>query len=278
MNSRPDRDPFVPSLNEFDDTVRFWLEVVCSIAKEGHSTISGYNMLEATGFKNPYSKDAQKVMKEALDSVFKATGIWLTIDTSDEARAHAAEKRTKLASCFSLRRVIEADLALMKLSNGGIDFEIRLKAGTSREPLSALPLTRYAVDKRQLLSAVREDFEFVSVDRMTIERKRMWRHITRRLSESGAITTIVFEDMFRNVEMIINSQKKETVLDVLRKMLEERKANGDEYLMLLKESRDRVLSAKEVRRLENLSSKKLIKEYRLNQDKGKDGSLTIELL
>lgn len=251
---------------QLNDMDRFWLETVCSIAKDGHTSISGYDLLKVNGFKNPHSKGMRNTMRQALDSVVKAASIWVTIDTSEEDHAYAKSVGTELNSGIVMKRIVSADISLLDLANGAPDFRISLLTDDTGDPISALPLARYASNKRQLISAVSDDFDFKTIKRMTFEHKRMWRYVVRRISEKGTSNTILFETMFRELCLEgITRQKRSSLIDVLRTMLAERRDDA-RRLELLSNAED--LADEEKSELESLRARKLVSAFKFAK-KGK---------
>lgn len=245
---------------QLNDVDRFWLEAVCSIAKEGHTEITGYDILKVNGFSNPYSKSMRKTMREAFDSVNKAVKTRILIDTTDEYDAYFKGRGADMHHGVTMNPIVDGKLSMFRLGNGSGEFLVKLNVDRTGDPLSALPLARYATDKRQLLNATREDFCFKSVKRLTTEHKRMWRYVVRRISERGTSNTILFETMFKELSFeSITRQKKSNLLEVLRTMLEERKSDLERLGEL--EGRE-VLSRAEESELDSLKSRKLVSSFK----------------
>lgn len=261
---------------QLNDVDRFWLESLCSIAKEGHLEISGRDLLKVNGFANPRSPNMRNTLKEAFDSIFKAARTWITIDASDEEHAYAKSLGTELALGVILKRVINAEFSLMKFTDGRADFTIRLIPDEDGDPLSALPLAKYASNKRQLIDATTDDFVFEGLS-VKIEHKRMWRYVVRRISEKSTSNTILCETMLRELGCAgITKQKRSNVLAKLEEMLEARMRDKDELMWLSEKKAAEGLSRKEAKKLSSLRKRKLVKSYSVNKRGRVKTSYTIE--
>ena len=245
---------------QLNDVDRFWLEAVCSIAKEGHTEITGYDILKVSGFSNPYSKSMQKTMRGAFTSINKAVRTRILIDTTDEHEAYSKKRGVDIRQALTLNPIVDAKVSIMSLADGSADFSIKLNVDETGDPISALPLARYATDKRQLISASCDDFDFKSIRRMTLEHRRMWRYVVRRITERGTSNTILFETMFKELSFeSITRQKKSNLLEVLRTMLEERKDDLERLGEL--EGRE-FLDKTEESELDSLKSRKLVSSFK----------------
>lgn len=262
---------------QLNDVDRFWLESLCSLAKEGHLFISGRDLLKVNGFANPRSSSMRATMKEAFDSILKAARTWVTIDTSGEERAYAKSLGTALDEGIVLKQVVRADFSLMKFTDGKADFAVKLIPSDPNDPLSALPLAKYASNKRQLIDASTDDFVFESTKRCTFEYKRMWRYVVRRISEKGTSNTILCETMLKELGLEnATKQKRSKLLNVLEEMLNERIADKARLSELSKKEESGALSKKEREKLAALRRRKLVKSYKVSRKGRVKHSFTID--
>ena len=207
---------------------RFWYEAVCSMAYDGVSVIRGSQLMMFNGWKNPYQESARKTMEEALNSIAKMSRIRVGIDTTKEKK----KRYRKLAESYGFRPVIDCNYDIMRFDDGTLDFEITLNTTNDGTPFGALPLAVYSVDKRQLVSARREEMEFETLNKLNQDQRMMWRYVMRRMREKKTSETIVFDTIFKNLEQpelvhpAQNRQKRARMLTTLHKMLEERQSQG----------------------------------------------------
>lgn len=207
---------------------RFYYEAVCSLAYEGMGVIRGSQLLTFNGWKNPYQESARKTMERALNSIAKMSRIRVGIDTTKEKK----KRYRNLAESYGFRPVIDCNYDIMRFDDGTLDFEITLNTTNDGTPFGALPLAVYSLDKRQLISARREEMEFETLKRLEEDQRMMWRYVMRRMREKKTSETIVFDTIFKNLEQpdlihpAQNRQKRARMLTTLHKMLEERQSQG----------------------------------------------------
>ena len=202
---------------------RFWYEAVCSMAYEGMGVIRGSQLMTFNGWKNPYQENARKTMERALNSIAKMSRIRVGIDTTNEKK----KRYRKLAESYGFRPVIDCNYDIMRFDDGTLDFEITLNTTNDGTPFGALPLAVYARDKKQLVSASREEMEFRTIKHLETDQRMMWRYVMRRMREQKTSNTIVFDTIFRNIGLEnIDRFKRARMLSMLHKMLEERQEDG----------------------------------------------------
>lgn len=200
---------------------RFWLEAVCSIARAGHRDIRGSDLLKFRGYKNPYQPSARDVMHRAFHCLQKMSCTRITIDTARERK-----KYEDIRERYDLRPIIDCNWSVMRFDDDTLDFEIQLNMTGSDSPLGAIPLAIYARDKKELLVADRKDLEFKKV-RLTYKHRLMWSYMVHRIRSKSVNKTIVFDTLFRNItDEDIDRFERRRLLDVLRRMLDERQAEG----------------------------------------------------
>lgn len=253
---------------QLNDTDRFWLEAVSSIAKTGHTRITGYDMLRISSFKNPYAPGMASTMRSAYTSVMKAMRTRIAIDVTEEYEAYAASRGRAIGDrgAVRLKPIIKGDMVLIDLAEGSVDFAVELDVDETGDPLSALPLAQYASDKKQMITAKVDDFIFRSIKRMTLEHKRIWRHVVRRVSEKGTSNTILIETMFRELQLDnITKQKRSLAINALRTMLAERSEEYDRLKELEEREASTGLDETEWQELELLRSKKLVTSFRFSK-------------
>jgi len=202
---------------------RFWLEAICSLARDGYTVISGSDLLKFNGYQNPYQTSARDTMRRAYQSVRKMHRMRIAIDTTKEN----SKRYPNLAKSYDEQPLVDCGWRVMRFDDESLDFEITLNLTKDGTPLGALPLAVYARDKKQLLLAKRTDFEFKTIGKLTLEHRLMWRYVLRRMKDKTTSPTIVFDTIFKNIGLEnVDRQKRSKMLTVLHKMLDERKKDG----------------------------------------------------
>ncbi len=205
-----------PATYMLSDVDRFWLDGLSSIAWDGHIKFKGSDILALMGYTRPRAEGCRETMREAYDSVVRLANTRISIDTTGEMRAFDGS-----APQIVSEPVVNAYTRLDMDDDGVMgDFSIELNVRND-DPLSALPLARYALAKRQLLTFSRDDFRFDGL-RLSGEHRRMWMYVLRRLREKGTSNTIVFKTMFDEMGLEPDRSKKSRMLLMLRKMLDAR--------------------------------------------------------
>lgn len=208
---------------QLNDTDRVWLENLYSLARDGHEKITGSDLLKMSGYENPYDQSMQKTMQSAFDSAYKATHTDMLIDSTEENREYERKRGVTLLSAITPTPIVKGTLTALNFEDGVNDFTITLEPPIEGNPLSACTLAMYAEGKGHLLTASKRELEFVTLKRLTHDHRRMWRYVVRRLKGKGENKTIVFETMFKDLNLEDASKdKKYRMLRKLRQMLEER--------------------------------------------------------
>lgn len=201
---------------------RFWLEGVCSMAHDGTDVIRGSDLLKFSGYKNPYQETSRGVMEQAIRSITKMRKLEVMIDTTKELSHYKG-----LSQAIDFKPIIDCNYRLMRFDDGTSDFEIMLNVPKGGAPIDALPLAVYASDKKQLLAAPREEMEFKTVKRLSLDHRVMWAYVLRRIETKGLSETLRFDTILKNtVDGEITRNKRFKMLRVLHSMLEERQADG----------------------------------------------------
>lgn len=202
---------------------RFWLEAICSLARDGYGVIRGSDLLKFNGYKNPYQPSAKDVMRRAYQSVRKMWRIHIAIDTTQEKKG----SYSRLLESYDEQPLVDCNWSVMRFDGDAPDFEIKLNLTNDGTPLGALPLAVYAADKKQLLLAERTDLEFATIGKLTLDHRLMWRYVLRRMKDRTTSTTIVFDTVFKNIGIeSADRYKRAKMLNILQRMLEERQKDG----------------------------------------------------
>ena len=202
---------------------RFWLEAICSLARDGYTVIRGSDLLKFNGYRNPYQASAQDTMRRAYQSVRKMWRMHIAIDTTNEKKT----RYSGLSESYDEQPLIDCNWSVLRFEDGTLDFEITLNLTNNGTPLGALPLAVYAADKKQLLLAERTDLEFETIGKLTLDHRLMWRYVLRRMKDKTTSTTIVFDTIFKNIGLEDADRfKRGKMLTILHRMLEERQKDG----------------------------------------------------
>ena len=201
---------------------RFWLEGVCSMAHDGIDVIRGSDLLKFSGYKNPYQETSRGVMEQAIRSITKMRKLEVMIDTTSELKHYKG-----LTQAIDFKPIVDCNYRLMRFDDGTADFEIMLNVPKGGEPIDSLPLAVYASDKKQLLAAPREEMDFKTVRRMSLDHRVMWAYVLRRTETKGLSKTLRFDTIMKNtIDGEVTRNKRFKMLRVLHTMLEERQADG----------------------------------------------------
>ena len=206
---------------------RFWYETVVSInyndGKEPITVIRGSDLLSFNGYSNPYQENARDIIREAFRCIHKMSSILqVAIDTTEERKRYE-----NVAESYKLQPIIDASISLMRFEDNAVDFEIELDTTHGKEAYAALPLAKYASDKGQVVVMTRSDMEFKTVKKLRLEHRKMWRYVWRRACEQKTSSTIVFDTLFRDINLEdMDRFKRGRMITTLRKMLQERRDQG----------------------------------------------------
>lgn len=192
---------------QLNDRDRFWLDPLYTLAIEGGKTvIEGSEILKLRGYANPFASNSASTMRDALRSISKAVGTRVAIDVTHEKR-NRRKGRAKLVSSMRLQPVVNATIDLDRYevtgSDGGTqevirDFTVNLQTA---EPVESLPLAKYERARGMLTTASAGDFCFESIRNLSTDDRQMWSYVMRVVRSKGLSATILFETMWRNLEL-----------------------------------------------------------------------------
>jgi len=180
-----------------DDRTRFWLDPLYKLAYEGHTVITGSDLLKANRITNPYKEESQGAMRDALENITKATSTRILVDLSHEKR-NQRRGNARIINSAGLRSIVGAsiDLDTLETENGEVvrDFTINLltKDGNVGD---ALPLAEYARSRGMLTTVSEEDSTFTGM-RVDLDQRQMWRYVLRRIQSKTLSGTILFSTMW----------------------------------------------------------------------------------
>lgn len=190
-------DTYQPS-----DRTRFWLDPLYTLAYEGHDEITGSDLLKQNGISNPYSATSQGAMRDALENILRATLTVVSIDVTNEKRK-TRRGNAVVSGSVRLKPLVSADIDLDTLTtdDGDIvrDFTVRLKyrGGDVGE---ALPVAQYERSRGMFTQVSASDVTFTGI-RLTTDDRQMWRYVLRRIKARKQSDTILFETMWRDLEI-----------------------------------------------------------------------------
>lgn len=208
------------------DRTSYWLDAVVSLAKAGNDVILGSDMLKQNGYENPYSPKRASTMDEAFTAVVMAKTTLIAIDATGETGRLKKGKRPTRS--MELQPILNAEVFIdeyeveEELEDGDgkattiktrhvKDFRIVLPSGSGT--LDGLPLAKQADDRDELLTIDPSEEQFTTVKRLTREERRMWRYVLKTIKSKSAKPTIIFDTMFRNLELdppeVAKTQRKQ---------------------------------------------------------------------
>ena len=188
-----------------NDRDRFWLDALYTIAiDQGKTTIEGSEILRNRGYANSYAQSAAATMADALKTINKATTTRVGIDVTQEKR-NKRKGHARLVSSTRLQPVVNATYDLdtyEELDENGRkivkDFTVNLQTA---DPIDALPLAKYERARGMLTTATANDFTFEGLSNYTTDDRQMWSYVLRVIKSKKLSGTILFETMWRNLEL-----------------------------------------------------------------------------
>lgn len=197
------------SLYVLNNETFFWYSMLSSIALDtGKKEIYGTDILKLVGYQNPYRDDCAEVMQSAANNIYKAMRTTISVDTTNERR-NKRRKNRELIESIGLRSVISADMDLTteKITDdegketGEIvrDFVVTLKPRDG-EIITAFPLYTYADSRDMVLTFGKGEYSFEGL-RLSLDDRRMWMYVLRRVKSQKLSNTIKFETMWNTLEL-----------------------------------------------------------------------------
>lgn len=192
---------------QLNDRDRFWLDPLYTLAIEGGKTvIEGSEILKLRGYANPFASTSASTMRDAFKSISKAIGTRIAIDVTHEKR-NRRKGRAKLVSSMRLQPVVNAIIDLDRYEVPGSDgnaqevirdFTVNLQ---TVDPIESLPLAKYERARGMLTTATASDFRFESIRNLSTDDRQMWSYVLRIIRSKSLSATILFETMWRNLEL-----------------------------------------------------------------------------
>lgn len=208
------------------DRTRFWLDPLYTLAYEGHTEITGADLLKRNGYPNPYAEGALEAMADACKHILMATAVRIQIDLTNEKR-NKRRHNARIVSSTRWKSVVAADIDVDELvTDDGQevrDFTVRLLCPKD-DPGEALPLAEYAHSRGMLTSVSEEDLTFTGM-RVTTAQRQMWRYVLRRIQSRKLSGKILFSTMFDALDMeepdVSEYAEPKKVEDALRRLADE---------------------------------------------------------
>lgn len=192
---------------QLNDRDRFWLDPLYTLAiEEGKTVVEGSEILKLRGYANPFASTSASTMRDAFRSINKAIGTRIAIDVTHEKR-NRRKGHAKLVSSMRLQPVVNAIIDLDRYEVPGSDgnaqevirdFTINLQ---TVDPIESLPLAKYERARGMLTTATASDFRFESIRNLSTDDRQMWSYVLRIIRSKGLSATILFETMWRNLEL-----------------------------------------------------------------------------
>ena len=197
------------SVYVLDNETNFWYTMLCNVARDtGKKEIYGTDILKLAGYQNPYRDDSAEVMASASSNIYKAIRTTIAVDTTNERRNKKRKNREVIES-IGLRPVVSADMDLTKEAvkddkgnkTGEIvqDFVVTLKPRND-EVMSAFPLFEYAESRDMVLTIGKDEYLFDGL-RLSLDDRRMWMYVLRRVKSQKLSNIIKFETMWNTLEL-----------------------------------------------------------------------------
>lgn len=191
---------------QLTDRDRFWLDPLYTLAiEEGRTEVYGSEILKLRGYANPYDDSAASAMADAAASIDKASATRLWIDVTEERRSKR-KGRGKLIQAMAPTGVVDGKVILETLEEETEDgktrrvrdFCVKLNA---RNPEDSLPIAKYERTRGMFTTAIKSDFTFTGVSKLTTDDRQMWSYVLRVIKAKKLSGKILFETMWRNLEL-----------------------------------------------------------------------------
>lgn len=221
-----------------DNQTRYWLDhlypLVLDSAGNGYE-VHGSELLRHAGFKNPYDKKQEPVMSNAFTNILKAMHTLIRIDVTREKRNKRGNNRHLIEST-ELLPIVGGTMTVDRYEEDGEevrDFTITVKPNIGEDVIDKLPLAKYAQARGMLTNYTQDEIIFPGI-RQTLDDRRMWAYVLRRIKTKGLSGTIKFETMWKDLQVDeglsknARRMKRSRMLGKLEKMLDQKK--GDLFL------------------------------------------------
>lgn len=221
-----------------DNQTRYWLDhlypLVLDSAGNGYE-VHGSELLRHAGFKNPYDKKQEPVMSNAFTNILKAMHTLIRIDVTREKRNKRGNNRHLIEST-ELLPIVGGTMTVDRYEEDGEevrDFTITVKPNIGEDVIDKLPLAKYAQARGMLTNYTQDEIIFPGI-RQTLDDRRMWAYVLRRIKTRGLSGTIKFETMWKDLQVDeglsknARRMKRSRMLGKLEKMLDQKK--GDLFL------------------------------------------------
>lgn len=211
---------------------QFWLDALGTLARGGHREVRGTQILSKYGFANPYSPSVAKTLKEAADTYRRFSTTLIAYDATD-AYKHKAINGLELHRRIDLEPLLKLDK--LSLESYGEDGEVKdfvLTLG-GETPIDALPTQRFSHVIGATIPLLIDWSTFAGL-RPTLLHRQAIAYLYRRVYKQGTNDTILFDSLFKALDMpgdsVAQKRKRERLLDALEKMLDRmtgRRKNAD---------------------------------------------------
>lgn len=218
-----------------DNNTRFWLDhlypLVLDAADDSYE-VHGSELLTHAGYKNPYDKKQEPVMRDAAKNIDKALKTRIGIDVTHEKRNKRGKNRHLIES-VELRPIVDGIMTIDRYEEDGEevrDFTITVKPRVGEDVIDALPLAKYAQSRGMLTNYTQDEITFSGI-RQTLDDRRMWVYVLRRIKSKGMSGTIRLETMWNDLKADeglsrdAKRKKRDRMLGKLEKMLNQKEGD-----------------------------------------------------
>lgn len=262
---------------QVSDRTRYWLDALYTVAYSNPGEkIYGTDLLAKNGYSNPYDDHAIEALEDAARNISKARKTTVFVDVSNQK---ATRKNAVRVKATRLQPLVDGVITLEEWRTIGgrtfRDFSIEL----NKSPEESLPLANAAIQAGYFTTVQDSEFDFHTVRELTLNDRQMWRYILRRIKEKGTSNRILFETMFRDLDLDSGKTTIETKDDngkVVKMKVPFREARNRIQRATIpreeKDSRLKALSAKEKKSERERNARMLAKlEKMLNEAKTDHG-------
>lgn len=180
---------------------RFWLTALQSCVHDNpeKTRFYGSDLMKRYGYKKPLRPDHAETMKEAARSITSLTHMSMWLDTTQEAIRY--EKKGRVVQRITDRKIVNGEVSMEAYDDGTTDFFVDLFPVAGGQASSALPLLEYARQKKELITADQNVFDFSGCGTVTTEHRRAMDYIYRQISSEGLSNNIVLSTLMKRTDI-----------------------------------------------------------------------------
>ena len=205
---------------------RFWLTALQSCVEDNpeKTRFYGSDLMKRRGYKKPLRPDHAETMIEAADAIAELTHMSMWLDTTEEALRY--ERDGRVVTRITDQRIVNGMVSLEQYTDGTRDFFVDLYPVVGGPVSSALPLFEYAKQKRELITADHDVFDFTGCGPVTAEHRRIMDSIYRQLKSRGLGNNFTISALLKKNDIEDTKDTRYRICKKLTKLLDWWKEKG----------------------------------------------------